>query len=217
MSAWDDFKASDLYKGDIEITDHLTNYDSVTTWSGDKATASFPQADPNDIADAPIIFNPGNYRSAERLYLLGGKYELEIAGFIDYPWQVQYDDLDNPDAVRTHGYVTFPNRVIYHINYCGESYPFRDCIEYGYGGTIECRDEDTLETWLNNLPADLREAVNAATRSTRIDDDGNSVIVLTLPSKQSANDAKFPACVSSSAQRAPSSHAADKPNNTPTT
>lgn len=28
MSAWDDFKASGLYKGDIEITDHLTNYDS---------------------------------------------------------------------------------------------------------------------------------------------------------------------------------------------
>ena len=183
MSAWDDFKASDLYKGDIEITDTLTNYDSVTTWSGDKATASFPQADPNDIADTPIIFNPGDYRSAERLYLLGGKYEVEIAGFIDYPWQVQCDDLDNPGAVRTHGYVTFPNRVIYHINYCGESYPFRDCIEYGYGGTIECRDEDTLETWLNNLPADLREAVNAATRSTRIDDDGNTVIVLTLPSK----------------------------------
>lgn len=58
MSAWDDFKASDLYKGEIEITDHLTNYDSVTTWSGDKATASFPQADPNDLASAPIIFNP---------------------------------------------------------------------------------------------------------------------------------------------------------------
>lgn len=190
MSAWDDFKASDLYKGDIEITDHLTNYDSVNTWSGDKATASFPQADPNDIADAPIIFNPGDYRSAERLYLLGGKYELEIAGFIDYPWQVQYDDLDNPDAVRTHGYVTFPNRVIYHINYCGESYPFRDCIEYDCGGTIECRDEETLETWLNNLPDDIREAVNAATRSTRIDDDGNTVTVLTLPNKNNKGDKK---------------------------
>ena len=190
MSAWDDFKASDLYKGDIEITDHLTNYDSVTTWSGDKATASFPLADPNDIADAPIIFNPGDYRSTEHLYLLGGKYELEIARFIDYPWQVQYDDLDNPDAVRTHGYVTFPNRVIYHINYCGESYPFRDCIEYGYGGTIECRDEDTLETWLNNLPDDLREAVNAATRSTRIDDDGNTVTVLTLPNKNNKGEKK---------------------------
>ena len=190
MSAWDDFKASDLYKGDIEITDTLTNYDSVTTWSGDKATASFPQADPNDIADAPIIFNPGDYRSAERLYLLGGKYEVNGAGFIDYPWQVQYGDLDNPDAVRTHGYVTFPNRVIYHINYCGESYPFRDCIEYGYGGTIECRDEDTLETWLNNLPDDLREAVNAATRSTRIDDDGNTVTVLTLPNKNNKGEKK---------------------------
>lgn len=190
MSAWDDFKASDLYKGEIEITDHLTNYDSVTTWSGDKATASFPQADPNDIADAPIIFNPGDYRSAERLYLLGGKYEVNGAGFIDYPWQVQYGDLDNPDAVRTHGYVTFPNRVIYHINYCGESYPFRDCIEYGYGGTIECRDEDTLETWLNNLPDALREAVNAATHSTRIDDDGNTVTVLTLPNKNNKGEKK---------------------------
>lgn len=184
MSAWDDFKASDLYKGDIEITDHLTNYDSVCTWSGDKATASFPQADPNDIADSPITCNPGDYRSSERLYLLGGKYEVNGAGFIDYPWQVQYGDLDNPDAVRTHGYVTFPNRVIYHINYCGESYPFRDCIEYGYGGTIECRDEGTLETWLNNLPDDLREAVNAATHSTRIDDDGNTVTVLTLAGTQ---------------------------------
>lgn len=190
MSAWDDFKTSDLYKGDIEITDALTNYDSVNTWSGDKATASFPQADPNDIADAPIIFNPGDYRSAERLYLLGGKYEVNGAGFIDYPWQVQYGDLDNPDAVRTHGYVTFPNRVIYHINYCGESYPFRDCIEYGYGGTIECRDEGTLETWLNNLPDDLREAVNAATRSTRIDDDGNTVTVLTLPNKNNKGEKK---------------------------
>lgn len=190
MSAWDDFKASDLYKGDIEITDHLTNYDSVCTWSGDKATASFPQADPNDIADSPIIFNPGDYRSSERLYLLGGKYEVNGAGFIDYPWQVQYGDLDNPDAVRTHGYVTFPNRVIYHINYCGESYPFRNCIEYGYGGTIECRDEDTLETWLNNLPDDLREAVNAATHSTRIDDDGNTVTVLTLPNKNNKGEKK---------------------------
>lgn len=184
MSAWDDFKTSDLYKGDIEITDHLTNYDSVCTWSGDKATASFPQADPNDIADSPIIFNPGDYRSSERLYLLGGKYEVNGAGFIDYPWQVQYGDLDNPDAVRTHGYVTFPNRVIYHINYCGESYPFRDCIEYGYGGTIECRDEATLNAWLSNLPTNLRKAVNAATRSTRIDDDGNTITVLTLAGTQ---------------------------------
>lgn len=190
MSAWDDFKASDLYKGDIEITDTLTNYDSANTWSGDKATASFPLADPNDIADSPIIFNPGDYRSHEYLHLLGGKYELEMAGFIDYPWQVQYGDLDNPDAVRTHGYVTFPNRVIYHINYCGESYPFRDCIEYGYGGTIECRDKETLDAWLSNLPADLREAVNAATRATRLDDDGNTVIVLTLPNKNNKGEKK---------------------------
>ena len=190
MSAWDDFKASDLYKGEIEITDHLTNYDSVNTWSGDKATASFPQAAPNDLASAPIIFNPGDYRSAEHLYLLGGKYELEIAGFIDYPWQVQYDDLNNPDAVNVRGYVTFPNRVIYHINYCGESYTLRNCIEYGYGGTIECRDEETLDAWLNNLPADLREAVNAATRSTRIDDDGNTVTALTLPNKNNKGDKK---------------------------
>lgn len=189
MSAWDDFKASDLYKGDIEITDRLTNYDSVCTWSGDKATAAFPLADPNDIADAPIVFNPGDYRSAERLYLLGGKYEVNGAGFIDYPWQVKSSDLGNPDAVRTRGYVTFPNRVIYHINYCGESYPFRNCIKYGYGGTIECRDENTLETWLNNLPADLREAVGAATRSTRTDD-GNTITVLTLPNKNDKDEKK---------------------------
>ena len=62
--------------------------------------------------------------------------------------------------------------------------------EYGYGGTIECRDEDTLETWLNNLPDDLREAVNAATRSTRIDDDGNTVTVLTLPNKNNKGEKK---------------------------
>ena len=154
-----------LRLGDIEITDTLTNYDSANTWSGDKATASFPLADPNDIADSPIIFNPGDYRSHEYLHLLGGKYELEMAGFIDYPWQVQYGDLDNPDAVNVRGYVTFPSRNIYHIRRCGESYTLRNCIEYGYGGTIECRDEGTLKTWLNNLPADLREAVNAATRA----------------------------------------------------
>lgn len=88
------------------------------------------------------------------------------------------------------GYVTFPNRVIYHINYCGESYTLRNCIEYGYGGTIECRDEETLDAWLNNLPADLREAVNAATRSTRIDDDGNTVTALTLPNKNNKGDKK---------------------------
>lgn len=101
MSAWDDFKASGLYKGDIEITDTLTNYDSVNTWSGIEATAAFPLADPNDLASALIILNPGDYRSNEYLHLLGGKYELEMAGFIDYPWQVQYSDLDNPNAVRT--------------------------------------------------------------------------------------------------------------------
>lgn len=91
----------------------------------------------------PIIFNPGDYRSAERLYLLGGKYEVNGAGFIDYPWQVQYGDLNNPDAVNVHGYVTFPSRGIYHIRHCGEGYTLRNCIEYGYGGTIECRDEAT--------------------------------------------------------------------------
>lgn len=190
MSAWDDFKNSNLYKGDIEITDHLTNYDSVNTWSGIEATAAFPQADPADLASAPIIFNPGDYRSHEYLYLLGGKYELEMAGFIDYPWQVQYDDLNNPDAVNVRGYVTFPSRDIYHIRHCGEGYTFRDCIGYDCGGTIECRDEDTLETWLNNLPADLREAVNTATRSTRTDDDGNTVIVLTLPNKNDKDEKK---------------------------
>lgn len=190
MSAWDDFKASDLYKGDIEITDTLTNYDSANTWSGDKATASFPQADPHDIADSPIIFNPGDYRSHEYLHLLGGKYELEMAGFIDYPWQVQYGDLDNPDAVNVRGYVTFPSRNIYHIRRCGESYTLRNCIEYGYGGTIECRDKETLDAWLSNLPADLREAVNAATRATRLDDDGNTVIVLTLPNKNNKGEKK---------------------------
>ena len=195
MSAWDDFKASDLYKGDIEITDTLTNYDSANTWSGDKATASFPLADPNDIADSPIIFNPGDYRSHEYLHLLGGKYELEMAGFIDYPWQVQYGDLDNPDAVNVRGYVTFPSRNIYHIRRCGESYTLRNCIEYGYGGTIECRDEDTLDAWLSNLPADLREAVNAATRATRLDDDGNTVTVLTLARKHDTNDNKQVSCL----------------------
>ena len=86
--------------------------------------------------------------------------------------------------------MTFPNHVIYHINYCGESYPFRDCIEYDCGGTIECRDEDTLETWLNNLPDDLREAVNAATRSTRLDDDRNTITVLTLPNKNDKDEKK---------------------------
>lgn len=86
--------------------------------------------------------------------------------------------------------MTFPNHVIYHINYCGESYPFRDCIEYDRGGTIECRDEDTLETWLNNLPADLREAVNAATRSTRLDDDRNTITVLTPPNKNDKDEKK---------------------------
>lgn len=60
MSAWDDFKNSNLYKGDIEITDTLANYDSVNTWSGIEATAAFPQADPNDLASAPIILNPGD-------------------------------------------------------------------------------------------------------------------------------------------------------------
>ena len=115
MSAWDDFKASGLYKGDIEITDRLTNYDIVNTWSGIEATASFPLADPSGLADAAVVLNPGDYRSAERLYLLGGKYELEIAGFIDYPWQVQYDDLDNPHAVNVRGYVSLPSRNIYHI------------------------------------------------------------------------------------------------------
>lgn len=88
------------------------------------------------------------------------------------------------------GYVSLPSRNIYHIRRCGENYTLRSCIEYGYGGTIECRDEDTLETWLNNLPADLREAVNAATRSTRLDDDGNPVIVLTLARKRGTNDNK---------------------------
>lgn len=190
MSAWDDFKTSDLYKGDIEITDTLTNYDSANTWSGDKATASFPLADPSDVASAPIIFNPGDYRSTEHLHLLGDKYELEMAGFIDYPWQVQYSDLDNPDAVNVRGYVTFPSRNIYHIRRCGESYTLRNCIEYGYGGTIECRDEGTLDAWLSNLPDDLREAVNAATRSTRIDDDGNTVTVLTLPNKNNKGEKK---------------------------
>ena len=182
MSAWDDFKNSNLYKGDIEIANTLTNYDSVNTWSGIEATAAFPLADPNDLASALIILNPGDYRSNEYLHLLGGKYELEMAKFIDYPWQVQYSDLDNPNAVRTHGYIAFPGRDIYHIRCCGEGYTLRSCI--GYGGTIECRDEDTLETWLNNLPDGLREAVNAATRSTRIDDDGNAVTVLTLAGTQ---------------------------------
>lgn len=188
MSAWDDFKNSNLYKGDIEITDTLTNYDSVNTWSGIEATASFPQADPNDIADAPIILNPGDYRSHEYLHLFGGKYELEMAGFIDYPWQVQYGDLNNPDAVNVHGYVTFPSRGIYHIRHCGEGYTLRNCIEYGYGGTIECRDEATLNTWLSNLPADLREAIDTATRSTRLDDDGNTITVLTLPNKNNKGE-----------------------------
>ena len=183
MSAWDDFKNSDLYKGDVEITETLVNYDSVNTWSGIEATAAFPQADPVDLASAPIIFNPGDYRSHEYLRLLGGQYELEMAGFIDYPWQVQYGDLDNPDAVNVRGYVTFPSRNIYHIRRCGESYTLRSCIEYGYGGTIECRDKKTLDTWLHNLSADMQEAFRSATRSTRIDDDGNAVIVLTLPGK----------------------------------
>ena len=190
MSAWDDFKTSNLYKGDIEITSTLTNYDSVNTWSGIEATAAFPQADPADLASAPIIFDPGDYRSHEYLHLLGGKYELEMAGFIDYPWQVQYDDLNNPDAVRTHGYITFPSKDIYHIRRCGEGYTLRNCIEYGHGGTIECRDEDTLETWLNNLHDDLREAVNTATRSTRIDDNGNAVTVLALPNKNNKGEKK---------------------------
>ena len=102
MSAWDDFKASDLYKGDIEITDHLTNYDSVCTWSGDKATASFPQADPNDIADSPIIFNPGDYRSSERLYLLGGKYEVNGADLSTVRFQPRETYLElSPFAALT--------------------------------------------------------------------------------------------------------------------
>ena len=182
MSAWDDFKASDLYKGDIEITDTLTNYDSANTWSGIEATATFPLADPNDLASTLIILKPGDYRSNEYLHLLGGKYELEMAGFNDYPWQVQYSNLDNPNAVRTHGYIAFPGRDIYHIRCCGKGYTLRSCI--GYGGTIERRDEATLNAWLSNLPTNLHKAVNAATRSTRIDDDGNAVTVLTLAGTQ---------------------------------
>lgn len=113
-----------------------------------------------------------------------------MAGFIDYPWQVQYGDLNNPDAVNVHGYVTFPSRDIYHIRHCGEGYTLRSCIEYGYGGTIECRDEATLNTWLSNLPADLREAIDTATRSTRLDDDGNTITVLTLPNKNDKDEKK---------------------------
>lgn len=180
--AWDDFKNSNLYKGDIEITDRLANYDSVNTWSGIEATASFPLADPSDLADDAVVLNSGGYSSNEYLHLLGGKYELEVAGFIDHPWQVQYSDLDNPDAVRTHGYVSFPSRNIYHIRYCGEGYTLNSCIKYG--GTIECRDSATLNAWLSNLPDDLREAINAAKRSTRLNDDGNAVTVLTLAGTQ---------------------------------
>lgn len=66
----------------------------------------------------------------------------------------------------------------------------RNCIEYGYGDTIECRDEATLNTWLSNLPADLREAIDTATRSTRLDDDGNTITVLTLPNKNDKDEKK---------------------------
>lgn len=46
LLSWDDFKASDLYKGDIEITDTLTNYDSATTWSGKQGDRLIPTGKP---------------------------------------------------------------------------------------------------------------------------------------------------------------------------
>ena len=46
-----------------------------------------------------------------------------------------------------------------------------------------------------DVPADLREAVNAATRSTRLDDDGNTATVLTLARKHDTNDNKQISCL----------------------
>lgn len=105
-SAWDELiKDSSLVCGEKTLTDFLICHEGPNIWDGVKAACSFPVV----RSDSAVSYFGGC------TFILKGKYKLIPTNF--GPWEVPYEDLDNPGCVRPNGYVIMSN-FLFSVRYC---------------------------------------------------------------------------------------------------